>query len=77
MAIPLVQVRHKKTGRKTFLPETALRNFPDYVKTPSQKSREEVPDGTAYPADVAARAETDQKPAANSSESPATTTKEK
>ena len=48
MAIPLVQVRHKVTGKKTFLPETALPNFPDYVKTPSQKAREQVPDGTAF-----------------------------
>ena len=54
MAIPLVQVRHKKTGAKTFLPETALPNFPDYVKTPSQKSRDQVPDGTAYPGAVEA-----------------------
>lgn len=50
MAIPLVQVRHKKTGQKTFLPETALRYLTDYVKTPSQKAREDVPDGTAFPA---------------------------
>lgn len=50
MAIPLVQVRHKRTGVKTFLPETALRHFPDFVKTPSQKAREQVPDGTAFPA---------------------------
>lgn len=50
MAIPMVQVRHKTTGAKTFLPETALRNFPDYVKTPSQKSRDQVPDGSAFPA---------------------------
>ncbi|TYP82073.1 hypothetical protein [Blastococcus xanthinilyticus] len=49
MAIPLVQVRHKATGKKAFLPESALPNFPDYVKTPSQKAREQVPDGTAFP----------------------------
>ena len=73
MAIPLVQVRHKKTGRKTFLPESALRNFPDYVKTPSQKSREEVPDGTAFP--VAVDGADDPTPTATSSAS--TTTKEK
>lgn len=52
MAIPLVQVRHKKTGAKTFLPESALRFLPDYVKTPSQKSRDEVPDGTAFPLEI-------------------------
>lgn len=52
MAIPLVQVRHKKTGVKTFLPETALPHFPDYVKTPSQKSREQVPDGSAFPTET-------------------------
>ncbi len=50
MAIPLVQVRHKTTGAKTFLPESSLQHFPDYAKTPSQKAREEVPDGTAFPA---------------------------
>lgn len=50
MAIKLVHVRHKTTGRKTFLPETALKTFPDYVKTPSQKARDEVPDGSAFPA---------------------------
>jgi len=49
MAIPLVQVRHKETGKKSFLPESALPNFPDYVKTPSQKAREQVPDGSAFP----------------------------
>ena len=53
MAIPLVQVRHKVTGQKTFLPETALRHLSDYVKTPSQKSREQVPDGTAFPTETA------------------------
>ena len=56
MAIPLVQVRHKVTGRKTFLPETALRHFPDYQKTPSQKARDQVPDGTAFPINTAADA---------------------
>lgn len=50
MPIPLVQVRHKTTGQKTFLPETSLRHMPDYVRTPSQKARDEVPDGTAFPA---------------------------
>lgn len=60
MAIPLVQVRHKVTGRKTFLPESALRTFPDYVKTPSQKSRDQVPDGTAFPAQTS---DGDQPPA--------------
>jgi len=73
MAIPLVQVRHKHTGKKTFLPESSLANFPDYVKTPSQKAREEVPDGTAFPAAVDGA--DDSTPTATSSAS--TTTKEK
>ena len=73
MAIKLIQVCHKGTGTKTFLPETALRFFPDYVKTPSQKSREEVPDGTAFPAAVDGADDT--TPTATSSAS--TTTKEK
>jgi len=33
----LVQVRHKVTGRKAVLAETALRFFPDYVKTTRQE----------------------------------------
>lgn len=49
MAIRMIHVRHKVTGKKAFLPETALPNFPGYVKTPSQKARDEVPDGSAFP----------------------------
>ena len=75
MAIPLVQVRNKTTGVKTFLPETALPHFPDYVKTPSQKAREQVPDGTAFPADTGDQSSADTTtPAAASAP---TTTKEK
>lgn len=75
MAIPLVQVRHKTTGQKTFLPETALPFFPDYVKTPSQTAREEVPDGTAFPPEA-----TGDEPAettATTSSAPTTPTKRK
>ena len=61
------------TGKKTFLSETSLKTFPDYVKTPSQKAREEVPDGTAFPAEVAGE---DQQEA-TSSASTTTTTKGK
>lgn len=61
MAIPLVQVRHKTTGAKTFLPETALQYFGDYVKTPSQKALTEVPDGTAFPT-TATDAESEDTP---------------
>jgi hypothetical protein len=53
MAIPLVQVRHKSTGRKGFMAESSLRYFPDWVKAPSQRAREEVPDGTAFAAEPA------------------------
>jgi len=72
MAVPLVQVRHKTTGRKTFLPETALRlpDFRDYVKTPSQKARDEVPDGTAFPAETSG-----DEPATVDAKSADTTTK--
>lgn len=69
MAVPLVHVRHKKTGEKTFLPESALRFFPDYVKTPSQKSRDQVPDGTAFPQTVG------DQPATADDQSADTTTK--
>lgn len=73
MAIPLVQVRHKTTGAKTFLPETALRHFPDYVKTPSQKARDQVPDGTAFPAAPAADDESADTTTAATKSAPATT----
>lgn len=52
MAIKLVQVRPKGGGPKTFLPETALQHFPGYVKTGSQKARDEIPDGTAFPTET-------------------------
>ena len=77
MAIPLVQVRHKVTGRKTFLPETALPNFPDYVKTPSQKSREEVPDGTAFPTETTGDEPADTTATATTTSSASATTKGK
>jgi hypothetical protein len=71
MAIPLVQVQHKTTGAKTFLAETALPSFPDYVETSSQKAREQEPDGTAFPTAVADEVEADedeqQSPAKNAS----------
>lgn len=73
MTVPLVQVRHKTTGVKTFLPETALPNFPDYVRTPSQKARDEVPDGSAFPTETTDDESADITTAAAS----AATTKEK
>lgn len=77
MAIPLVQVRHKITGAKTFLPETALPNFPDYVKTPSQKSRDQVPDGSAFPADTTADEPSDDDTKTTTTSASTTTTKGK
>jgi hypothetical protein len=50
MAIEMIEVYSKTTGAKTFMAETALPNFPDYARTPSQRSRDEVPDGSAFPA---------------------------
>lgn len=76
MATKIVQVRHKVTGAKTFMAESALPHFPDYVKTPSQKSREEVPDGSAFPAGTAGSEPDDSTPT-TSSASTTTTPKEK
>lgn len=76
MAIPLVHVRHKVTGAKTFLPETSLDNFPDYVRTPSQKARDEIPDGTAFPAAVTADDQSADATTAATTSAPATTKKE-
>lgn len=53
MAIPMIQVYNKVTGKKTFLPASALPNFPGYARTPSQRSRDQVPDGSAFPTEPA------------------------
>ena len=50
--IPMISVRHKTTGAKTRLPETALPHFPDYVRTPTQRRSDEA----------AARGDTTAKP---------------
>jgi hypothetical protein len=79
MAIPLVQVRHKATGRKGFMAESSLRYFPDWVKAPSQKARDEVPDGTAFPTeeDSTSTEEDSTTNTTTSSASATTTTKGK
>ncbi len=46
-------VRHKGTGQKAVIPEAALRHLPDYQKTAQQLRRDDIPDGTAFPADTA------------------------
>lgn len=48
MAVRMVQVRHKETGAKTFMADTAVKHFPGYVRTGSDKEPLDVPDGSAF-----------------------------